>query len=430
MNQNRTSKIKGKTITYRGQKIAKPKRRWRNTANWWNPIYLSWLDKAHQAISDGYSEAISYYEAQRQMFIERMKKQGNVDALMDDALTQINAQINNSISVNAQDEANKLLEQVKNEFENAVLGSLQGNTKAIENLNKKLSEYQNSTKIKKENLYQNMKKYIENYLTQIYSKTSYQDVARHIASQIGMGQNDLSAIYNIGGYMRQLILSQIAAQDFTVNVDHFATALKGYIREEAMADALTKVFSQYGLVGMQTGSMTSSKGTQMKVDVILGSSGLNNFVQGCNIQKTGAGDKFLGSILDWMSDHEGTYQVVGVSDMTIELGVQSKSWIAPWDKIASSGKASPYIDFGNASWLLPQGDDKHYWHAGVASIMDNLTAAIGYQNVLFSTGNQLYWTGQMLTKFKNKGYVLAFHYSTRDERLSDSGAMSMQLHTV
>ena len=60
--------------------------------------------------------------------------------------------------------------------------------------------------------------------------------------------------------------------------------------------------------------------------------------------------------------------------------------------------------------------------------MSNLTSAIGPLNFLFSTGDQVYWTADLLTELKERQYVLAFYYNKKEEKIISSD-ISAQLHT-
>ena len=107
-------------------------------------------------------------------------------------------------------------------------------------------------------------------------------------------------------------------------------------------------------------------------------------------------------------------------------GLQSKSWVAPWSMRSTGGNRN-FLSFGHNIGLMPQGEDAHYWHAGVYNVMSNLTTAIGPSNFIFSTGDTVYWTADLLAEFRERQYVLAFYYNKTEGKIT-SGSISAQPH--
>ena len=77
---------------------------------------------------------------------------------------------------------------------------------------------------------------------------------------------------------------------------------------------------------------------------------------------------------------------------------------------------------------MPEGVNAHYWHAGVYNVMSNLTEAIGINNFIFGTGDTIYWTCDLLAKFREAQYVLAFYYNKTEGKIT-SGSITAQPHT-
>lgn len=430
--QSRTTTKNG-SYTFRGVKQSAIEHRWKTTSNWNHPYYYQLLDDAHTAIDTGYNSAIAHYEAQRSAFISQinMSSKEAIKEFEDTALEWLNQQLSKELQASVAQRAEQLFYEVGLLFVEEVADGLRGQPNAaLQKLQSSLAKYYGpEAQTKKERIYANMKKSLEEYITTIYGKDSYGTFAQELAARLGVGTNNQATIYNIGGMMRQLILSHLISNKdvFDIKQKDFVNALKGYLQEEAMAQALSNILKQYNLGVAETGSGKNDKGQQIKVDLAITDFGTNVKVQSMNAKETGAGTQFLTDIINRLDKLGTSYSAEGTA--TFYGGIQSKSWVAPWSDIGEGKANTTFLDFGGGSQFFPTGEDVYYWHGGVKSIMSNLTAAIGYQNVLFSTGNKIYWTSELLKEFRKQNYVLAFHYSYVNEKLSDSGSMSMQQHT-
>jgi hypothetical protein len=58
---------------------------------------------------------------------------------------------------------------------------------------------------------------------------------------------------------------------------------------------------------------------------------------------------------------------------------------------------------------MPKDEQAYHWHAGVLNTMSNIMSVIGLQQTLFSTGKEIFFTADLLTKFREANYVLAFN---------------------
>ena len=185
-----------------------------------------------------------------------------------------------------------------------------------------------------------------------------------------------------------------------------------------LVPALNKVLSQYGITASQMGSSRNESGQQIKYDIILGTvdaSSLDHPVLDTMIKQMEA---FASTVSGDGNVNEHIPNLMG--------GLQSKSWVAPWSMRSIGGNRS-FLSFGHNISLMPQGEDAHYWHAGVYNVMSNLTTAIGPSNFIFSTGDTVYWTADLLAEFREKQYVLAFYYNKTEGKIT-SGSISAQPH--
>lgn len=387
-----------------------------------NQYYKNLLEKAHKDINVGYDSAIRMYEDQKNTFLEQLKAQGAQQDVLNNLLDNINK---TALDMANQDDgtANKIFESVEKYFTQNIVNTLNGDNVAYNELIAQMEKRQKKGQIEEKKLYDNMIKDLERYIEKVTQK-NYTDIKTELAKMIGTSGNKSNAAVgaNLGGYLRRLILRKIGnftnETEFKQIQQHYVISLKGFLKEQALAQAFSSVFKQFNIKAYETGSVTNSSGTQMKFDLILGNQSI----------KYRSGSSFE-NLLRRYAAIEGTYYAEGCSE--IYGGVQSKSWVTPFDRLGNkkvTSRNKTFLDFGNRSDLLPVGRDKYYWHAGVSACMLNLTSAIGYQNFIFSTGDDIYWTADLLRQFREQGYVLGFHYSYVDEMLSKSGSMSMHLH--
>jgi hypothetical protein len=222
------------------------------------------------------------------------------------------------------------------------------------------------------------------------------------------------------GYVRKLMLLTLQNKKLDVNTQHYKTALKGYYKEKLLIPAFNKVLSNYGIEAGHTASITNEKGQQIKYDILLSKGSLKN-IDDNDLSKAIAR-------LDELQKNSNGKSSVQIFDTTIFGGVQSKSWIAPWENNEIQGNRK-YLSFGHSEQLLPKSEeDRHYWHAGVYNVMDNLMEAIGINNFIYSTGSKIYWTSQLLSDFRKENYVLAFYWRKTEQKIVDSD-ISAQLHS-
>lgn len=349
---------------------------------------------------------------------------------------QINNQILKELNTNGaiQEKLDEMFAKVEEEFIQAFSNLIINGNANFSELTERFQQLQAQSIEKKHTLYNNMQGALQQVITKAFNKAKYSEFTSWFGSYIAK-TNNIDVGQNLGGYMRKLVLQQFLynagytdlAQQFTSNetIGHYKDALKGYLREEVLAAAITKVLSQYGIVARQSGSARNgSNKHQMIFDVVLGTSNIKSM-----------NTNIFEDLLQRYAAVEGAHWGTGTAELY--SGVQSKSWVTPFEKMidgAFQNKQTPlnktFLTFGTHTEFLPpeHSEARHYWHAGVSSAMQNIMSIIGYQNMIFSTGDSIYWTGELLTQFRQQGYVLCFRYNTSTERLSDTGTVYMSPH--
>ena len=381
-----------------------------------NAIARYWQTKAHSAIESGYSSAIQNYTAQKNNFLQEL----NIEAELagEEFIEQINQEIQLELSSELDTTFNEAFSAVKDYFEKYIVSLISSGTSSYQELEskfQKLIRKSNEGKVDPKNLYTNLKSSLETFL--VTSNHTRETIMKYVSAQTGLRTENTDIQNNLFGYARRLLLQYMQSQKLNYSIQHYKTALKGYYKEELLVPAFQKVLSQYSnKIVTQTGSLTSSKGVQIKYDLFIGNSEMpQEFTQLST---------FINKLEAMAGTVEGNSQINGAFQGG---GIQSKSWVLPWSTSSVGGNRN-YLSFGHNAALMPDEYNAHFWHAGVYNVMSNLTSAIGPLNFLFSTGDQVYWTADLLTELKERQYVLAFYYNKKEEKIISSD-ISAQLHT-
>ena len=103
-------------------------------------------------------------------------------------------------------------------------------------------------------------------------------------------------------------------------------------------------------------------------------------------------------------------------------GIQSKSWLAPWENSNKYSAAQKYgLSVGSRKGLLneclngqnPTGS--YAWLKGIYFLEQNAVRAIGERQVAYTTGKNFYWTANLISQLRNQLYFLAFTYKKNKE---------------
>lgn len=377
-----------------------------------------WINQSHAAIPTGYASAIAQYSAQKEAFLQNLQNEtGNV---INDFISQVNDEITNSTMDELDETFDAAFDAVKTYIEDYIVNLMEGGNPSYDALLKRFQQVVNkgsAGNVNPDNLYKNLQKDIEQFLT--INNVTRSGLAKYVSQQSGLKNTSNTDIQNnLFGYARKLILQQLKGQELAYSTQHYKTSLKGYYKEELLVPALNKILSKYGITASQMGSQRNEMGQQIKYDIILGTVDASSF-----------DDTMLNSMITKMeSFSRGAGETSQVQEYTPQLmgGLQSKSWVAPWSMRSTGGNRN-FLSFGHNIGLMPQGEDAHYWHAGVYNVMSNLTTAIGPSNFIFSTGDTVYWTADLLAEFRERQYVLAFYYNKTEGKIT-SGSISAQPH--
>lgn len=377
-------------------------------------LYNQILFQSHSAIEIGYSSAIAHYNQMKNQFLNQLEIHSG--KIVNDFMEKLNDQVSNEIENSLEQDFDMAFSAIAEHFETNIANRIKygGRSGNVQELKNKFKQQFEKYGENPQQLYQRMKIYLEQYLLSV-------NVTREGLAKITQlkHQSNTDIQNQLFGYMRKLLLAQLQGGNIAINTTHYKQAMKGYYKEEILTNVLNKVLDQYGMGAANTGSKTNEKGLQIKYDIVLGTKNI--------IGQGNSGIDQIISVLNGFVNMSANSQKTIYSEPM--AGIQSKSWIAPFDTPKGSTNRN-WFSFGNAGSLIPQGTEAYYWHAGVRNVMNNLISVIGQGNFIYSTGNKIYWTADLLTEFKNNQYVLAFYKRKTEKdgvgaKIVDSGVGAM-----
>lgn len=336
-----------------------------------------------------YNDAIDRYRELKERFLSEYEIAANKTQkeVEDDFEKQIADSINNDIQtyINAKD--NNIIQQLFNDIEQQIAITFDNN--------KKLKTAR--TKIRKQ--------YLE-------SKSKGEQAAQELGEEL-LSENELKN-YVISSLSRLNVNSGFSIEDILAQVKSYRnkliatrkTSAKSYIRS-------TKGYYQEALVFKAFAQLSEQLETQLSV------------LPTGDIKVDGK-DTLYDTYLRFFEtlDKQNFQQIVS-EKIDLGYGLQSKSWVAPW--VASPSYFNEKYGFGIGSRdnLLQRSGLKdnnkisnlYYWTKGVMFLEKNLTEALGENQVGYILKNGFVWTTELITKFRNNNYFLAFSYQ-QDKPLS------------
>lgn len=211
------------------------------------------------------------------------------------------------------------------------------------------------------------------------------------------GDNQRLSASQVYAYTKSILKREIQKRASIAEIDKAVkkhpSIIMGYIREDAITDAVLKAIEQLKLLG--TNAQTVGK-EQSAIDIIIPlTSGASTAVS--------KGGNVLKGILSQLDTLGTQFVVEGASKYETSefLGIQSKPWrlylpTTEWNRNSVGSRADllkGYKEFGGS--VYPP-DTKEGWHRGVLYLSYNLQQVIGPNTVMYATGGSLTWTSELL----------------------------------
>lgn len=372
-------------------------------ANYWHDLKRDSIrEQAHQAVVIGYDTAIANYKRGKDQLLKQLNiEKGEAEKAF---LERINAVVVAELeNENWDQEIDKYFTNIQNVLTKYVdVGSV-----SFQDLVNKCEAQTKEHSQTRKNYYNRLKAELENFLN---SQNLTKSILQQLAGLSNKKTKEFSYYY---GYLRQSLLSMATGGEgqynFKVKENDYKKSLKGELKEQMVAEALSKIMKNYGARVKQTGSQKNDKGQEINQDIILFSK---------NQRVLRSSEQPFKNIIKRMENLAQQNEVV-VEDKWA-FGVQSKSWNFPAEDALFKPGDWLNMPFGGYAAGMPEGDSAHYWHAGVQNVMEHIEDIIGYGTVLYSLGNETCWTCDLLAKLREKQLVLAYYWNKTEEKLVSS----------
>lgn len=128
-------------------------------------------------------------------------------------------------------------------------------------------------------------------------------------------------------------------------------------------------------------------------------------------------DTLYDTYVNFLQDASKGFSALINEQVDVGYGIQSKSWSAPWE-VENIGYFNAKYGFsiGSRAELLSRSgvgestSNPYSWTKGVLFLEQFATEAIGENQLGFVTGNNFYWTADLIANFRAMNYFLAFGY--------------------
>ena len=326
-----------------------------------------------------YSDAIMYYSMQKQDFINSYVQAigGQSQALARSYIADFFDAVNND---NFQGQAFGLANNLAERLEAAVIKAMDGQdlsqfSNLIQETDKKYGELSEKAR---NQLQQTLFEFFDlNIMHQELEKTLI------TIKDYNGGINTQDMLTWAKSYVSSKFYNKLLGQEKTYGR---RTVLAGYFEEALVHNATNKLTKHLknSLGSFQTGSkrIVSNRGSIETV-----------FDEYFNFFSKDLSKDFEGSVL------------IDENRLLAGYGAQIKLWNPPWS-IKKPRKSYPI--FSNANLFATWGSQRS-WIKGVLYLQNKVPQTLG-DNVMYILGNSIYWTCDLIQKFREDSYYLAFHH--------------------
>lgn len=342
-----------------------------------------------------YSEAITHYNNLKTSFLVQysfaaQESVAEIEKIFQDEIIQ---EINNE---NIEEQI-KLTDALFEKVRDAVIEQLKGN-KELNNLRSQLIQQGKSKKNKAMNE-------LELGLNMILSEERMKELVLQSLSKYSAATNgfDINDILNqVRSYRNKLILVRTNS-----SAKYYKRSSKGYFREALVHKAFSRISEHLDgkVSAISTGSLKNASGKDTVYD---------EFVD------------LLNNVTSSFSE-----VITETFDSGTGFGIQSKSWTAPWERETENPFAR-YSMSGQAE-LFNYMNKLHYncntwsWIHGIKFLENHLISAIGTRQVGFVTGQNFYWTCDLIANFRQINYFYAFIFDKEHRATSSTSWQTINM---
>lgn len=203
----------------------------------------------------------------------------------------------------------------------------------------------------------------------------------------------------VRSYRNKIILTRT-----NTSAANYIRSTKGYYREALVYKAFSQLFEQLDTIPViPTGNLKDQFGKETVYD----------------------------TYINFFNNIKNNFNIMVNEKVDVGYGIQVKSWSAPWERETIGYFNEKYgFGIGSRSDLLSQSglkdkiSDIYSWIKGVMYLEQFAIEAIGENQLGFVTGNNFYWTADLIAYFRAMNYFLAFGYH---ENKSLSPSVSWQI---
>lgn len=327
-----------------------------------------------------YSQAIDRYNYLRTRFFNEYSIAANIEER--EAKQHFYENIVEDINTSPIKDQEALVSELFQQIEETIKSRIKGDSKFQKN-RKNVKKLYKDSKTKGKKMAEELG---ESLITEKELETYVKNQLKKMSVGGGFSINDI--LNQVKGYRNKVVLSRTNA-----SASRYIRSTKGYFREALVYKAFSKMEEKIGQLPVLSTGDAKVNGKDTLYDTYI--SFLKNF--------------------DLIN-----FQDTVKENIDVGYGIQSKSWVAPWE--LSNEKMSYFnekygFSVGNRAGLLSDSGLQNYpgnlyfWMRGVIYLEQHAIEAIGENQLGFITGNNFYWTKDLIELFRAMNYFLAFGYN-------------------
>lgn len=224
---------------------------------------------------------------------------------------------------------------------------------------------------------------LQQILPEVLSEDELKEIVSNSLKGQASGFNNINILQHAQSYVKTVVTKRVIEKKSHNPARQKRTQIvKGYYKEAAVYSALVAIFDKMIEKSIVEIKDIGPKNTELDTAIIFSNTNFNTTIK----------------------------QPVA----TTTYGLQSKSWVKPWEKQQTNIlKENYYYSVGHRADLLKslQNEGKsHSWREGVKflSQLENAKTAIGALNALYITGSGFDFTSDLIAQMREKKYYLAF----------------------
>ena len=299
----------------------------------------------------------------------------------------------NEINQSPIEDQQGLIEALLEEVRGAIVKKIENiDQSSLKNLRSKM---RSTSKSKQSKGQMEIQKEINNLFSE---EEMYQHIITYLSAYGDIDNNGFSVndiMDQVRSFRNKVILNQRASAKY------YARSGKGFFREALVHEAFSQLAGALDpkIINIHAGSKKNAQGK----------------------------DTIYDEYIDFFNNVETSFDKQISLNANLGFGIQSKSWIAPWEKSSGATQWSRY-GIGSKKSLLDEFQNHSRSLTPINSVFfleKKMIEAMGSRQVGFVSGRKFYWTCDLISEFRRINYYLAFVY---DRKWQPTATVSWQSH--